>query len=113
MLREEMRLCWIKRIETLQVDGDGVKGRPRKRWREVFERRYEKEGTCREDAWDRSRWKRMLWEGHRQGKPQYTGKNNLVKINSCSCCYLNKKLDIKTIKYNFFFYVILCYLHYY
>ena len=36
-------LCWIKRIETLQVDGDGVKGRPRKRWREVFERRDEKE----------------------------------------------------------------------
>ena len=24
-------LCWIKRIETLQVDGDGMKGRPRKR----------------------------------------------------------------------------------
>ena len=29
-------LCWIKRIETLQVDGDGVKGRPRKRWRELL-----------------------------------------------------------------------------
>ena len=29
-------LCWIKRIETLQVDGNGVKGGPRKRWREVF-----------------------------------------------------------------------------
>ena len=28
-------LCWIKRIGTLQVDG-GVKGRPRKRWREVL-----------------------------------------------------------------------------
>ena len=24
-------LCWLKRIETLQVDGDGVKGRPKKR----------------------------------------------------------------------------------
>ena len=36
-------LCWIKRIETLQVDGDGVKGRPRKMERSV-ERRYEKEG---------------------------------------------------------------------
>ena len=24
-------LCWIKRIETLQVDGNGVKGRPKKR----------------------------------------------------------------------------------
>ena len=31
-------------IETLQVDGDGVKGRPRKMERSV-ERRYEKEGT--------------------------------------------------------------------
>ena len=37
-------LCWIKRIETLQVDGDGVKGRPRKMERSV-ERRCEKEGT--------------------------------------------------------------------
>ena len=37
-------LCWIKRIETLQVDGNGVKGRPRKSWRSV-ERRYEREGT--------------------------------------------------------------------
>ena len=24
-----------------------------------------KKGLCREDAWDRSRWRRMLWEGHR------------------------------------------------
>ena len=29
-------LCWLKRIETLQVDGNGVKGRPKKRWREVL-----------------------------------------------------------------------------
>ena len=29
-------LCCIKRIKTLQVDGDGVKGGPRKRWREVL-----------------------------------------------------------------------------
>ena len=29
MLRGD-ELCWIKRIETLQVDGNGVKGRPRK-----------------------------------------------------------------------------------
>ena len=38
-------LCWIKRIETLQVDGDGVKGRPRKRWERSVGRRYEREGT--------------------------------------------------------------------
>ena len=53
-------LCWLKRIETLQVDGNGVKGRP-KRWREDMR----KKGLCREDAWDRSRWSKILWEGHR------------------------------------------------
>ena len=60
-------LCWLKRIETLQVDGNGVKDRPKKRWREVLREDMRKKGLCREDAWDRSRWKRMLWEGHRRG----------------------------------------------
>ena len=46
-------LCWLKRIETLQVDGDRVKGRPRKRWREVLKEDMRKKGLCREDAWDR------------------------------------------------------------
>ena len=35
----------MKRIETLQVDGNGVKGRPRKEMERSVERRYEKEGT--------------------------------------------------------------------
>ena len=38
-------LCWLKRIETLQVDGDGVKGRPQEEMERSVERRYEKEGT--------------------------------------------------------------------
>ena len=63
-----------------------VKGRPRKRWREVLKEDMRKKGLCREDAWNRSRWRRMLWEGQRGGWPQYTGKNNLVKINGCCCC---------------------------
>ena len=46
-------LCWIKIIETLQVDGNGVKGRPKKRWREVLIEDMRKKGLCREDAWDR------------------------------------------------------------
>ena len=60
-------LYWIKRIETLQVDGNGVKGRPRKRWREVLKEDMRKKGLCRKNAWERSRWRRMLWEGHRRG----------------------------------------------
>ena len=47
-------LCWIKRIGTLQVDGNGVKGRPRKSWREVLREDMREKGLCR-DAWDRSR----------------------------------------------------------
>ena len=43
-------LCWIKRIETLQVDGDVVKGRPRKRWREVLRDDMREKGLCREVA---------------------------------------------------------------
>ena len=81
-------LCWIKRIEILQVDGDGVKDRCRKRWREVLREDMREEGLCREDAWDRSRWRKMLWEGQRRGSPQYTGKNNLIKINDCCCIVL-------------------------
>ena len=46
-------LCWLKRIGTLQVDGDGVKGRPRKRWREVLREDMREKGLCREDALDR------------------------------------------------------------
>ena len=57
-------LCWIKRIETLQVD-DGVKGRPKKRWREVLREDMRKKELCREDSWDRSRWRKMLWKGYR------------------------------------------------
>ena len=60
-------LCWIERFETLQVDGDGVKGRPKKRWREVLREDMREKGLCREDAWDRSRWRKMLWEGQRRG----------------------------------------------
>ena len=48
-------LCRIKRIETLQVDGDGVKDRPRKRWRKVLREDMRKKGLCRENACDRSR----------------------------------------------------------
>ena len=32
------------------VDGDGVKGGPRKRWREVLKEDMRKKGLCRENA---------------------------------------------------------------
>ena len=53
-------LCWIKRIETLQVMVMEWKADPG-RWREVLKEDMRKKGLCREDAWDRWRWRRMLW----------------------------------------------------
>ena len=40
----------VKEIETLQVDGDGVKDRSRKRWREVLREDMREKRLCREDA---------------------------------------------------------------
>ena len=45
----------------------GVKGVPRKRWREVLRDDMREEGLCREDAWDRLRWRKCYGEGHRRG----------------------------------------------
>ena len=72
-------LCWIKTIETLQVDGNGVKGRPRKRWREVL----------REDMRKKDFVRKMLGTGEGEGEccgkaigevnPSTLGKTTLLK----------------------------------
>ena len=85
MLRGDFELCWLKRIETLQVRCcNGVKGRPKKRWREVL----------KEDMREpRDFVGKMLGTGQGGGKccgkaigkvdPSILGNNNLVKINGC------------------------------
>ena len=72
-------LCWIKRIETLHVDGDGVKGRPRKSWREVLKEDMRKKGLCREDAWDRSRWRECCGKAIGEVNPSTLGKTTSLK----------------------------------
>ena len=54
-------LCWIKRIETLQVDGDGVKGRPRKRWREVLKEDMRKKGASGHISSSRQSFHAGIW----------------------------------------------------
>ena len=55
-------LCWIKRIRILQVDSNGVKSRPKKRWRDVL----------REDRERRNFVERILGTG--QGGRKCCGK---------------------------------------
>ena len=75
---QQNRLRWFG-IETLQVDGDGVKGRLRKRWREVLKEDMRKKGLSREDAWDRSRWRRMFWKAIGKVDPSTLGKTTSLK----------------------------------
>ena len=80
-------LCWIKRIETLQVDGDGVKGR---QTQEEIERSVERRDFVG----------KMFGTGQRGGEccgkvigevnPSTLGKTNLVIISGC--CFWNFRL---------------------
>ena len=72
-------MSWIKRIGTLQVDGDGVKGRHSKRWREVLREDMREKGLYREDAWNRSRWRKMLWKAIGEVNPSTLGKTTSLK----------------------------------
>ena len=84
-------LCWLKRIKALQVDSDGVKGRPRKSWREVLKEDMKEKGLCREVAWDRSRWRKMLWVGSfgHVIMPSTIGQSSFVQNSTLSWTYHN------------------------
>ena len=46
-----------------------------------------KKGLCREDAWDRSRWRRECCrKATGEVNPSTLGKTTLIKINGCCCC---------------------------
>jgi len=42
------------------VEGARPRGRPKKTWREIVEKDYKVRGLNREDAMDRSRWRKRI-----------------------------------------------------
>jgi len=50
---------WVKKCMEYEVEGARPRGRPKKTWREIMEKDCKARGLNREDAMDRSRWRKQ------------------------------------------------------
>ena len=60
-------LSWLRRIQTMEVDGSGVRGRPRMRWKDVVDKDLKDRDMKKDEAQERIGWRRKIWKDHRQG----------------------------------------------
>jgi len=51
---------WVKKCMEYEVKGVRPRGRPKKTWRMIVEKDCKAHGLNREDAMDRSRWRRRF-----------------------------------------------------
>ena len=51
---------WVKKCMEYEVEGASPRGRPKKTWREIVEKDCKACGLNRDDAMDRSRWRRQI-----------------------------------------------------
>ena len=59
MLRKEDN-DWVKKCIEYEMKGAKPRGRPKKTWREIVEKDCRARGVNREDAMDRSRWRKQI-----------------------------------------------------
>jgi len=50
----------VKKCKEYEVEGARSRGRPKKTWREIVEKHCKARGLNREDAMDRSRWRKQI-----------------------------------------------------
>jgi len=51
---------WVKKCMEHEVEGARARGRPKKTWRQIVEKDCKARGFNREDAMDRSRWRKQI-----------------------------------------------------
>jgi len=51
---------WVKKCMEYEVEDARPRGRPKKTWREIVEKDCKVRGLNREDAMDRSRWRKQI-----------------------------------------------------
>jgi len=51
---------WVKKCTEYEVEGSRPRGRPKRMWREVVQKDCQAQNLNREDAMDRSRWKKLI-----------------------------------------------------
>ena len=59
VLRKE-DIDWVKKCMEYEVEGSRPRGRPKRTWREVVQKDCQTHSLNREDAMDRSRWKKLI-----------------------------------------------------
>ena len=60
MCRKKKINDWVKKYMEYEVEGARPRGRPRKTWRETVEKDRKACRLNREDAMDRSRWRKQI-----------------------------------------------------
>jgi len=51
---------WVKKCTEYEVEGFKPRGRPRRMWTEIVQKDCQARNLNREDAMDRSRWKKLI-----------------------------------------------------
>ena len=51
---------WVKKCTEYEVEGTRPRGRPKNTWKEIVEKDCRACGLNREDAMDRSRWRKQI-----------------------------------------------------
>ena len=59
VLRKE-DAAWVRKCMEYEVEDSIARGRPKRMWREVVQKDCEARTLNREDAMDRSRWKKLI-----------------------------------------------------
>jgi len=54
---------WVKKCMEYEAEGPKPKGRPKKTWTEVVQKYWQARKLNREDAMDRSRWRKLIKDG--------------------------------------------------
>ena len=67
----------VKKCFELEIPGKGMRGRPKKTWRQVLERDMKEVGLKKEDADDRERWRMLSWRA--TGQPPGNRGKSAVK----------------------------------
>ena len=51
---------WVKKCMEYEVEGSRPRGRPKRTWKEVVQKDCQARNLNKEDAMDRSRWKKLI-----------------------------------------------------
>jgi len=86
---------WVKICMEYEVEGSRPRGRPKRTWTEVVQKDCQARNLDREDAMDRSRWKKLIkvgwWSGWWVGECFFWYRLTRVvpdkePLNGCCCC---------------------------